>query len=403
MVLDHSVDASGQQQHDSVKRVITTPRSSLRDAALKHQFEFSLETGIPFWDESAYYTFSHQQIEEHIIKSAENIENMCFQVVERAITDETIFQKIGIDRCYWDLIANSWNDKERNLLGRMDFAYNGKGLPKLLEYNADTPTTLYESSIFQWEWFEESIDQGLLSSSGDQFNNIHEKIVEAFKTIGIESILHLTANKDIEDDWGTIEYIADCAIEAGLLTHLIDITDIGLGDDDRFSDTDGKPIAELYKLYPWEWILAEEFGKNVYRSQCKFIEPPWRCVLSNKGLLPILWEMFEGHPNLLPAYFTGDPEIEKIKSSSVKKPIFGRQGANIAIERNGQIIDSRDGPYTNGPFIKQEFYSLPDFKGHFPVVGCWVVASRAVGLGVREDTNLITGNKANFIPHIVEN
>ena len=139
-------DASVLPQHDSVKRLRSKPRESLRDAALKHQFEFSPETGVPFWNESCYYSFSYQEIEEHIIRSADDIENMCFQVLDRALSDETIFQKIGIDSAHWDLIADSWNDKERNLLGRMDFAYNGNEMPKLLEYNADTPTTLYESS-----------------------------------------------------------------------------------------------------------------------------------------------------------------------------------------------------------------------------------------------------------------
>ncbi|CCJ76861.1 Similarity with glutathionylspermidine synthase, group 1 [Cronobacter muytjensii 530] len=36
----------------------------------------------------------------------------------------------------------------------MDFVWTGQGPVKLLEYNADTPTSLYESAYFQWQWLK---------------------------------------------------------------------------------------------------------------------------------------------------------------------------------------------------------------------------------------------------------
>jgi glutathionylspermidine synthase len=36
------------------------------------------------------------------------------------------------------------------LYGRFDLAYRGDGPPKLLEYNADTPTALFEAAVVQW-------------------------------------------------------------------------------------------------------------------------------------------------------------------------------------------------------------------------------------------------------------
>ena len=83
--------------------------------------------------------------------------------------------------------------------------------------------------------------------------------------------------------------------------------DIGIDENGRFTDLDDRIITTLVKLYPWEWIMLEDFGQYVPDSSAQFIEPPWKTILSNKGLLPLLWGMFEGHPNLLPAFFEDDP------------------------------------------------------------------------------------------------
>ncbi len=384
-----------------MKRNAVKERSGLADAAARHEFEFRAGEGVPFWDETGYYQFSEQQINEDIAAPAEEIENLCFDVIARAMEDETVLQRLGVARQHWDLIADSWQNQERNLYGRMDFSYDGTGPAKLLEYNADTPTTLYESAVFQWAWLEEAEKEGLLPARCDQFNEIHEKIVESFPHLGINSVLHLASNQDVEDDKGTLDYIGECAREAGLLTNVLAMEDIGISEDGHFTDLDDKPISTLFKLYPWEWILAEEFGAHVSASGARFIEPAWRSILSNKGLLAILWEVFEGHPNLLPAFFEDDPAADSLGETYVRKPLLGRQGANVEIYCDGEIETSREGPYGSQDHILQAFHPLPDFDGGFPLIGCWMIASKAVGMGIREDRTLITGTEANFVPHVI--
>ena len=384
-----------------MKNIASKQRLSLQEAAIKHEISLSSDGSIPFWDETHYYEFTSQEIENGLVGPSEEIEKMCFEVIDRAMSDESIMSRLEVDRQYWDLIADSWHDGERNLYGRMDFSYDGVVPAKLLEYNADTPTTLYESAIFQWEWYEEMLEDGALPTGADQFNEIHESLVGAFGHIGSTNDLHLASSEQIEDDRTTIEYLAECASEAGLQTHLIDINDIGISAEGRFLDCSDQQIKTLFKLYPWEWIFSEEFGAKVYGSGTKFIEPPWRSILSNKGLLPVLWEMFEGHPNLLPAYFEDDPRAQELSNNVVRKPLLGRQGANVEIQKDGKLIQRRDGPYEAGPFILQELHQLPEFNQRFPLLGCWVVASRAVGLGIREDQFPITGPEANFVPHII--
>jgi glutathionylspermidine synthase len=43
---------------------------------------------------------------------------------------------------------------------------------------------------------------------------------------------------------------------------------------------------------------------------------------------------------------------------------------------------------------------VPNFAGNHPVVGSWMVNGYACGIGVREDTKLVTGNTSRFVPHV---
>jgi glutathionylspermidine synthase len=153
----------------------------------------------------------------------------------------------------------------------------------------------------------------------------------------------------------------------------------------------------LLKLYPWEWLMREEFGKNIAGATTRFIEPIWKSVLACKGLLPILWEMYPGHPNLLPAYF----EPGKLDSYA-KKPLYSREGANVELYRNGRLVAKDNGPYGREGVIYQALHPLPDFHGRFPVIGSWIVGDEPAGMCIREDASPITTNMSNFIPHYFE-
>jgi glutathionylspermidine synthase len=384
-----------------MKRIPVSERPDLARAAAEHGLEFSAEDGITGWDESAYYQFTSRQIEEDIEGPAEAIEHLCFEVVARAVTDETVMRRLGIAEPFWDYIAGSWRNSEKNLYGRMDLSYGGDGPAKLLEYNADTPTALYETAVFQWEWLEQALELGLVPEGSDQLNDVHESIVQTFPHLGIEGLAHFSCNQDIEDDKGTLDYLDECAREAGLETCFLAMEDIGVDDQGQLTDLDERVITTLIKLYPWEWIMDEAFGRHVAGSGIRFIEPPWKAILSNKGLLPLLWEMFEGHPNLLPAYFEGDPGAAALAGTYVRKPLLSRQGANIEIVQDGKTLSRSDGPYDGDAHIVQGFHPLPDYDGHFPLVGCWLVASKAVGLCIREDLTLVTSKDSCCIPHSI--
>ncbi len=382
-------------------RIPVAQRPGLEEAAREHGYQFRVGDGVPHWDETAYYQFTLSQIERDLEKPAEEIDAMCFELLDQSLWDETIYQRLRIPEPYWDYVANSWRNRERDLLGRFDFSYDGAGDAKLLEYNADTPTTLYESAVFQWVWLEEAMASGLIPQSCDQSAQIHEYLVEAFREMEIEGILHIACLSDIEDDRETVEYLEECAQEAGLETQFLAMKDIGIDAAGRFTDLEDRITTTLLKLYPWEWIMEEEFGRYLVSSGVHFLEPPWKAVLSNKGLLPLLWERFEGHPNLLPAYFEGDAKAEALSDSYVRKPLLSRQGSNIEIVRDGLALTRSLGPYGEEGHIVQALHQLPEFDGKFPLVGCWMVAGQPAGVSIRESRTLVTDGEANFVPHII--
>jgi glutathionylspermidine synthase len=174
------------------------------------------------------------------------------------------------------------------------------------------------------------------------------------------------------------------------------MTDIGLAPDGRFVDMQAREMRTIYKLYPWEWMVQEAFGpKLAANDRTTWIEPIWKMIWSNKAILPILWDMYPRHPNLLWASY------DQVASANyVRKPILSREGANIEIFRNGQSVAQRDGAYGYSPTIYQGLFELPDFAGARPVIGSWVVDGAPAGMGIRED-GLITGNLSRFVPHVI--
>jgi glutathionylspermidine synthase len=367
-------------------------------------FGFHTIGGELYWDESAAYSFTLREIEQDIEAPTGEIEEMCFRLVERAVRDDEILTRLAIPQAQWELIRESWQRGDRNLYGRLDLAYDGRGPAKLLEYNADTPTALFEAAVVQWDWLEQAMAERLISRGCDQYNSLHEKLIAAFGSLfpAPPKLMHFTALAESEEDRGTVEYVEDCARQAGLATRFVSTEEIGLSTDGRFADRESEPISHLFKLYPWEWLFREEYGPKLRGSGCRFVEPPWKAILSNKGMLAYLWEMEPGHPNLLPTFFEGDPEAAALGGSHVRKPLYSREGANVSLVLDGVVRDADVGPYGAEGHVLQEIARIPDFGGRYPVLGSWLVASQPAGLGIREDSTPITKDTSRFVPHIIE-
>jgi glutathionylspermidine synthase len=384
-----------------MRRITCPERDDWRQTAEQCGFDFHTIDGERYWDERAYYAFTLDEIERQIEQPSGEIDAMCLELVGKAIEDEDYLQRLKIPEAYWPLISDSWHDDQLSLYGRLDLCFDGNNPAKLLEYNADTPTSIFESAVFQWTWLEQAIERGIIPVRADQFNSIHERLIEAWTKLGGARHLHLAGMMESTEDSGTLAYLEDTARQAGLATTLLDIADIGISEDNRFVDLDSRPIELAFKLYPWEWMFHDAFGAEIAKAPTRWIEPPWKAILSNKGLLPLLWEMFPHHPNLLPAYFEDDPEAARLGASFVRKPLYSREGANVALISGGVTLAEQQGPYGAEGFVRQAFAPLPIFSGQYAVLGSWLIDHTPCGLSIREDENPITGNTSRFLPHAI--
>ena len=384
-----------------MRRIACPERDDWRTTAETCGFDFHTIDGERYWDERAYYAFSLDEIERQIEAPTGEIDAMCLELVARAIDDEEYLRRLKIPEAFWPLLSESWRRDEASLYGRLDLSFDGRGPAKLLEYNADTPTSIFEAAVFQWTWLEQAIERRITPPRADQFNSIHERLIEAWKKLGLGRHLHLTGTTENSEDAGTLAYLEDTARQAGMDTTMIDIEDVGWREDGGFVDLDDREIELAFKLYPWEWMFHDEFGARLLEAPTRWIEPPWKAVLSNKGILPLLWEMFPGHPNLLPAFFEDDPGAEQLGTSYVRKPLYSREGANVSLVRSGATLVQQEGPYGAEGFVRQALAPLPNFSDQFPVLGSWLVDHTPCGLSIREDENPITGNTSRFLPHAI--
>jgi glutathionylspermidine synthase len=382
-------------------RIATPPRADWAKTVEAQGLLFHSIDGVPYWDEGAYYLFEAAEVDA-IEAATYRLNEMCLEAVGRVIEGRRL-DAFGLPRAYHDWVAWSWERDEHTIYGRFDLCHDGAGPPRLLEYNADTPTALLEAAVIQWFWF-----QDLLASTGldpadrekapfDQFNSLHERLIEAWGRVrrDLGRFVAFAAPAKALEDVMTVTYLRDTAIQAGLKTEFLGVKDIGWHAGRRvFTDLRERAIEVLFKLYPWEWMLREPFGKHLPSAPTHWLEPPWKMVLSNKAILPVLYEMFPDSPYLLRAAF------EPIGATYVVKPIYSREGSNIAIVEDGQVIAETGGDYTEGPHVYQEFCPLPSFDGKYPVVGSWIVNGHACGMGLREDDGLITRNTSRFLPHL---
>ena len=366
-------------------------------------FIFHHVDGELYWDESVCYQFTLAQIENDLEDPTQELADMCLALVDEVVQSNALMDMLAIPPKVQPMVRESWQRKEPTLYGRFDFAYDGNGPAKLYEYNADTPTALFEAAYFQWQWLEEARRTGIVPADADQFNSIQETLIAAFEgmlPLCPTGLLHATCVKDTAEDLATATYVRDCAEQAGFRTRHVYVEDIGVDGNGNFVDADDVPIHWLFKLYPWEFMVNEGYAPHLLTCDTMFLEPAWKMVLSNKGILPLLWERYPNHPNLLPAWFHSERTKAPYPDYAVK-PLFSREGANIALYRNYEEAMRTGGSYGKEGAIGQLLCPPPHMDGYGPVVGSWVVNNTACGIGIREDATPITGNLSRFVPHII--
>ena len=393
-----------------MRRLTTTPRSDWQSRVEKIGLTYhTLADGSPYWDESAYWQFSAAEI-DRLEAATSEIQTLALAAGDVILNQDRLAQ-MGIPASAGPAIRAAWNGEPPALYGRLDLAYDGTTI-KLLEYNADTPTGLVEAAVAQWYWLQDCFP------GSDQWNSLHEKLVAKWKDLKDYVIdpVHF-ADVGTEEDGMTVAYLRDTAQQAGLHTRRIAVHEIGWDAKGlRFVDLDNHPITTLFKLYPWEWLLKEPFGVHALETMppasalreygprkdrrawgsMLWIEPIWKMMWSNKALLAILWELNPGHELLLPAYLDGPHDMK----SYVRKPVLGREGAGIAVVRDGTVVEGTLTGESADGYVYQQLASMATAAGNTAVFGSWLIDGEPAGMGIRESTGLVTNNTSRFVPHL---
>lgn len=220
-------------------RISVTPRPNYQEKIEQLGFDFH----AAYWKEEAYYLLCADEVEK-----LEQATRQAYQMVceaARHIIEERpqwMEQVLKIPPHVCRRIKYAWDEDEPSLYGRFDFLIAPDGTPKILEFNADTPTSLLEASLIQWQWKED------LFSYRDQYNGIHEALVQSWKDMyKPHSSVHFVGSLENSEDTGTLQYLASTAMEAGISTRVMDIADMNLNEG-RFFDPSGERITDCFKL-----------------------------------------------------------------------------------------------------------------------------------------------------------
>ncbi|WP_297485652.1 glutathionylspermidine synthase family protein [Sulfurimonas sp.] len=338
------------------------------------------------------------------------IYDMYVEAAEYVIANNLFFD-LGIPFNLIEMIKKSWeNDVHWHIYGRFDLAggIDGQDI-KLIEFNADTPTALFETALLQW---------GILKSNDmddeKQFNNVYEAISDNFKRLvtlfddtssfdehydGWKILFSCVAGNDEEE--ATTRLLQQMATDAGFVTHFEYLNNVQF-DDTGVYDAEGNQYEYWFKLYPWEDIAVDEpelattLSNIMLNQKAIILNPAYTLLFQSKGMLAILYELFPDSPYLLQTSF--EP-LNGIKQ--VEKPVFGREGANTKIINADKSVASQtDGPYDNYKKVYQEYVEFPkDIHGAKYQAGLFF-AYEACGLSFRKGGDILD-NMSKFVGHII--
>lgn len=344
----------------------------------------------------AYYTAANELYEMYV------------QAAQHVIDNE-LFLELDIPFNLVSQIKRSWERDELHLYGRFDLAGGIDGLPiKLIEFNADTPTSLFETAVVQW---------ALLKANGmdeeSQFNNVYEAIQKNFQRLltgeddpanfanyyQYQNILFSSIG-GLPEDERTTRFLQGMASDAGFQTDYCYMGEAAFSEQDGIFNPSHTRFDYWFKLYPWEDIALQTDGitgilEDISRNQaCTILNPAYTLLFQSKGIMKVLYELFPNSSYLLE---TRTQPLQGKKQ--VSKTMFGREGANTTIlDAAGRVLKSLGGEYDNYRKVYQEFAEFPqDREGRSYQAGVFY-AWEGCGLGFRRGWEILD-DMSKFVSH----
>ncbi|HIC43712.1 MAG TPA: glutathionylspermidine synthase family protein [Sulfurimonas sp.] len=347
---------------------------------------------------------------EAYYKAGNELYDMYATAAEHVIENDLFFE-LGIPFNLVETIKKSWeHDVHWHLYGRFDLAggIDGKDI-KLIEFNADTPTGLFETAIVQWAILKvNEMDEE------KQFNTVYESISDNFKRL-ITLFDDTSSFEDRYEGWRilfssiegldeeevTTKLLKRMADDAGFLTGFEFLQNVEF-DEDGISDSKNQDYEYWFKLFPWEDISIEEGElaltlQHILESQSAIIlNPAYTLLFQSKGMLKILCDLFPDSPYLL------ETSYEPLENKAyVEKKVFGREGANVTfVESDGSISAQTEGEYGHYKSVYQEAVEFPkDEQGNYYQAGVFF-AYESCGLGYRRGGKILD-NMSKFVGHVI--
>ncbi|MCF6330718.1 MAG: glutathionylspermidine synthase family protein [Sulfurimonas sp.] len=348
---------------------------------------------------------------EAYYEATNTIYDMYVEAAEYVIENDLFFD-LGIPFNLVDMIKKSWqSDVHWHIYGRFDLCGGIDAQPiKLIEFNADTPTSLFETALLQWALLKENE-----MDDSKQFNNVYEAIKNNFKRLitlfddtdtfdehydGWKILFSSIAGNDEEE--ATTKLLQQIATDAGFNTSFDYLGNVHF-DETGIYDSDENKYEYWFKLYPWEDIATDEpelattLTNMMQNQEAIILNPAYTLLFQSKGMLKILSDLFPDSPYLLK---TSYEPLEGIKQ--VEKTVFGREGANTKIiDSNGDIVTQKDGEYDNYKKVYQEYVEFPkDSEGNKYQAGVFF-AYEACGLSFRKGGEIMD-NMSKFVGHVID-
>jgi len=389
----------------AARRPAIARRRLLRDDAFPRRaealgFGFHTPEGREYWVRDACYALTPEAVAA--LEAAARELNGMIAAAAAHVVRRGDYAAFGFTPRLAALVEESHRRTEPSLYGRFDFRLDPEGGIKLFEFNAETPAALLEAAVVQLAWFEETPPGPETRPGTDQWNAIDDALVARWPAMGLPRLIHFAAERGREDEIAQVAYLMATAQAAGHEAAFLPVDDISWQEGTGFVTPEGTPLAACFKLYPWDWLEAEEGGRLLPLGRTRWIEPARRMLHANKAILVTLWEMFPGHPLLLPAA----RERAAIAGPAIGKPALGLEGWGMQVvgTARDESTEAAEG-LPPSPTIWQQWCPLP---GHatgtglaYPVMGVWMVGDEPVGLGIREGSALVTTLEDRFVPHVI--
>ncbi len=339
--------------------------------------------------------------------------------------DDRLLVELGIPREALGAVRVTVFNQLATTIGRFDFAHTAKG-PKMLEFNADTPTSVVEAFFVN----QKACDFfGALNPNANMETQIERAfgaVVTRYGELGYKTdSIVFSALGWHDEDRGTAQFLLN---KSGLKAKFVPLEDLRVYEDRLWALTGDsqEPVDVLYRLHALEKLAVDKdedgypTGTHVVdliaRKKLAVINPPSAFVAQTKALQALIWglheagEFFRAEEHdiieryMLPTYlenrFAG-------KSAYVVKPIFGREGGAVSLFNAEGILVERDTEdfYWDQPMVYQKLVEMEQvesdtvsgpYRGRL-LWGSFLVGGEPSAICARIGER-ITGNLSCYLP-----